>query len=258
MLRTFSCRALVLRTAPFGESNREAWFLSASDGILRAAVYGGPKSRLRSHVSPFHSGTLYYYLDPVRDSRRVNDFDVGGWRPGLRELYERAMSAAAVADTILASHGGGGGWEAALTLAETVLDALAEAGGGAVGRIFTQFLWNWAEFLGLRPDLAAPDPEGRPCEAPSDELVWFDRLEGEFRRSAGAETGMGTGVEAGAGDRFLPLNAGARRWLLAAQDMAPDRLDRVTADAASLAQARAAAAALMAGILGRELSSWNF
>jgi hypothetical protein len=98
--------------------------------------------------------------------------------------------------------------------------------------------------------LAAPDPEGRPCEAPGDELVWFDRLEGEFRRGAGAE--------AGAGDRFLPLNAGARRWLLAAPDMAPDRLDQVTADAASLAQARAAAAALMAGILGKELSSWNF
>jgi DNA repair protein RecO (recombination protein O) len=246
MLRTFICRALVLKTAPFGESNREAWFLTASEGILRAAVYGGPKSRLRSHVSPFHSGTLYYYLDPVRDSRRVNDFDVGSWRPGLRELYERAMAASALADTILASHGGGGNWEEALSLAERGLDALAEAAGGAVSRIFTQFLWNWAGFLGLRPGLEAPDGENRPCEAPTDELVWFDRLEGEFHRGAGA------------GDRFLPLNAGARRWLLAAQETDPARLGRVTADAASLAQARAAATALMAGILGKELSSWNF
>ncbi|MDR2746243.1 MAG: recombination protein O N-terminal domain-containing protein [Treponema sp.] len=246
MPRTFICQALVLKTAPFGESNREAWFLTASEGILRAAVYGGPKSRLRSHVSPFHSGTLYYYLDPVRDSRRVNDFDVGSWRPGLRELYERAMAAAGMADTILASHGGGGNWEQALSLAETSMEALAEAAAGMVSRVFTQFLWNWAGFLGLRPDLEAPDPENRPCEALPDELLWFDRLEGEFRRDAGS------------GNRFLPLNAGARRWLLAAQNLEPARLDRVTADAVSLAQARTAATALMAGILGKELSSWVF
>ncbi|MDR0399596.1 MAG: recombination protein O N-terminal domain-containing protein [Treponema sp.] len=247
MPRTFICRALALKTAPFGESNREAWFLSAAEGILRAAVYGGPKSRLRAHVSPFHSGTLYYYLDPVRDSRRVNDFDVRSWRPGLRELYERAMAAGAVADTILASHGGGGNWEGALDLAESSLDALAEAGGEAAGRIFTQFLWNWAGFLGLRPGLAGPPlRRNRPCEAPSDELLWFDRQEGEFSR------------ESGPGNRFLPLNAGARRWLLAAEGTEPARLERVTADGVSLAQARTAAAALMAGILGKELPSWNF
>jgi DNA repair protein RecO (recombination protein O) len=242
--RTFICRALVLRTAPFGESHREAWFLSANEGILRAVVYGGPKSRFRSHVSPFHSGTLYYYLDPVRDSRRVNDFDVDSWRPGLREAYSRAMAAAAAADTILASHGGGGNWEGALALAEASLEALAQAAEETVDRLFTQFLWNWAGFLGLRPGLEAP--EGRPCEAPPDKLLWFDRLEGEFRRDAGT------------GDRFLPLNAGARRWLLTAQDLEPAWLGRVTADSLSLAQARAAAAALMAGILGRELPSWNF
>ncbi|MDR3174749.1 MAG: recombination protein O N-terminal domain-containing protein [Treponema sp.] len=256
MPRTFICPALVLRTASFGESNREAWFLSASEGILRAVVYGGPKSRLRAHVSPFHSGTLYYYLDPVRDSRRVNDFDVRSWRPGLRELYERAMAAAAMADTILASHGGGGNWERALSLAETCLEALAEAAGGTVSRIFTQFLWNWAGFLGLRPDLESPDPEGRPCEAPADELLWFDRLEGEFRREG--EFHWEGESRRGAGDRFLSLNTGARRWLLAAQDLDPARLDRITADTISLTQARTAVTALMAGILGKELSSWNF
>jgi DNA repair protein RecO (recombination protein O) len=187
---------------------------------------------------------LYFYLDPVRDSRRVNDFDVKSWRPGLRELYERAMAAGAVADTILASHGGGGNWEGALNLAEASLEALAEAGEEAAGRIFTQFLWNWAGFLGLRPGLEVR--EGRTCEAPPDELLWFDRLEGEFRRDAGP------------GDRFLPLNAGARRWLLAVQDTEPARLGRLTADSGSLAQARTAATALMAGILGKELPSWNF
>jgi DNA repair protein RecO (recombination protein O) len=212
-------------------------------------------------VSPFHSGTLYYYHDPVRDSRKVSDFDVRSWRPGLRELYERAMAADGIADTILASHGGGGGWEDALALAGASLDALGEADEGAVGRVFTQFLWNWAAFLGLRPDLGEAS---RPCEALSDGLLWFDRLEGVFTRAGPAGDGPGPaglpgrgGLAAG-GSRFLVLGPGARRWLLAAQDLVPAQLVRVSADPLSLAQARAVAAALMAEIVGRELSTWHF
>jgi hypothetical protein len=166
------------------------------------------------------------------------------------------MTADAVADTILASHGGGGGWEEALSLAGACLDALAEAGEGAADRIFTQFLWNWAAFLGLRPDLGEAEAGnagtgaggGGACEAAADGLLWFDRLEGGFTRTA----------PAGAGNRFLPLGPGARRWLLAVQENTPERILRITADPLSLAQARAAAAALMAEILGRELSTWNF
>ena len=245
MLRTLTCEALVLKTASSGESNREAWFLCADHGILRATVFGGPKSRLRAHVSPFHSGTLWVYRDPVRNSHKVNDFDVRSWRPGLRELYERAMTADAIVDTILGSHGGGGAWETALSLAGSSLDALAEAGEGAADRIFTHFLWNWAAFLGLRPDLGEPD---RPCEASPDGLLWFDRLEGDFTWS----------VPAGPGSRFLPLGPGARRWLLAAQEHTPGRILRITADPLSLTQARLVATALMTEILGRELPTWNF
>jgi hypothetical protein len=152
------------------------------------------------------------------------------------------MTADAMADTILASHGGGGGWETALALAGASLDALAEAGEGAADRIFTHFLWNWAAFLGLRPDL------GGPCEAVPDGLLWFDRLEGNFTWTA----------PAGPGNRFLPLGPGARRWLLAVQEHTPERVPRITADPLSLAQARAAVTALMAEILGRELPTWSF
>ncbi|MDR1100566.1 MAG: recombination protein O N-terminal domain-containing protein, partial [Treponema sp.] len=117
MPRTFTYTALVLRTRPSGESNREAWFLTAEEGLLRATVFGGPRSRLRAHVAPFHSGPLWIYHDPVRDSRKITDFDVLCWRPGIREQYERTMAADALAETILNSHGGGGNWKTAFALA---------------------------------------------------------------------------------------------------------------------------------------------
>jgi DNA repair protein RecO (recombination protein O) len=159
------------------------------------------------------------------------------------------MAADAVADTVLASHGGGGGWDRALVLTGAALDALAEAEAAAAGRIFIHFLWNWAAFLGLRPDLDEEDrPYAGPCEALPDGLVWFDRLEGGFTRA----------VPAGSGSRFLPLGPGARRWLLAVQDLAPERMLRISADPPSLMQARTVVTALMAEIIGRELPTWNF
>ncbi|MDR1256680.1 MAG: recombination protein O N-terminal domain-containing protein, partial [Spirochaetaceae bacterium] len=79
MTRNSVCPALVLRVRPCGESNREAFFLTAETGVTRAYVYGGAKSRLRAAVSPFQSGDLYLYRDPARDSGKVTDFDVRRW-----------------------------------------------------------------------------------------------------------------------------------------------------------------------------------
>jgi hypothetical protein len=161
------------------------------------------------------------------------------------------MAAAATADTILATHGGGGGWEEALDLADSVLDALENAGEEGCVRIFVQFLWNWAAFLGLRPELACP------CGAPADGLLWFDRREGIFvcPSCAGREDPGGGYAER---PGFLPLNPGGRRWLRGLEKPEPARPGLSVPDPVSLRQARAVLCAMMGGILGRELSTWNF
>ncbi len=151
--RSFTYNALVLKVRQAGESNREAFFLTAEEGIVRAMVFGGPKSKLRAYVSPFHSGTLWVYRDPVKDSRKVTDFDVQSWRPGIRESYERMMAAGAISETILAGHGGGGSWQEALNLAGRSLEAVGTAAEKDVIFPFLHFLWNWADILGIQPDL---------------------------------------------------------------------------------------------------------
>ena len=155
MSRSYTYSAITLRVKPSGESNREAWFLTAEEGVLRATVFGGPKSRLRAQVAPFHGGTLWIYHDPVRDSRKVSDFDVQSYRTGIRELYERVMAADAVAETILSTHGSGGSWQTAAKLAGSVLDALNDAGTALCSRLGVYFLWHWADLLGVRPELSS-------------------------------------------------------------------------------------------------------
>jgi DNA repair protein RecO (recombination protein O) len=247
MSRSFTYTALVLRVKPSGESNREAWFLTAEEGILRATVFGGPKSRLRAHVAPFHQGLLWIYHDPVRDSRKVSDFDVRLWRPGIRESYERTMAADGVLETVLASHAGGGAWGRALALAAGALDALEGADEKTCRRIVIHFLWNWADALGVRPDIKTC--ASCACEAKPDEALLFSPKEGNLFCSSCSRSGKG-------GDLFA-VGPGARRWLLAVQDLEPFALSRLSLDDISRGQAKALVTAILSEALGKRLLSWD-
>ncbi|MDR2184349.1 MAG: recombination protein O N-terminal domain-containing protein [Treponema sp.] len=283
MSRSFTYTALILRVRPSGESNRDAWFLTAEEGILRATVFGGPKSRLRAHAAPYHQGQIWIYHDPVRDSRKLIDFDVRSWRPGLRELYERTMSAGAVAETILAGHGGGGNWGSALAMAGKTLDALEGADGEGCIRILIHFLWNWAELLGQRPELNrcascgnSPGGDYQACEAGGDSLLWYSPHEGTLFCSScagdyvtnsagncanGGESraaGNGEAVNLSRGRGLLPVGPGARRWLNAVGELDPALLTRYTLDRTAGAEVKTLVTAVLTGAFGRRLASWDF
>ena len=217
MSRSFTYKALTLRVKPSGESNRQAWFLTAEEGIVSATIFGGPKSRLRARVAQFHEGTLWIYHNPVRDSKKVSDFDVHSYRMGIRELYERTMTADAVAETILSSHGGGGNWPQALKLTADVLDALNDADAALCSRLGVYFLWHWAAILGIRPELTSNSPPPYPP---------------------------------------LP-GPGALAWLKAIESLPPPALARITLDHTSLGQAKTFSQALLAGALGKKLPTWE-
>jgi DNA repair protein RecO (recombination protein O) len=247
MTRNVSYSALILRSRPSGESNREAWLLSAEAGLLRATVFGGPKSKLRSYASPFHSGQAWIYQDPSKDNRKLSDFDVHSWRPGLKELYERAMAADAVAETVLASHGGGGNWPGALALTEAALDALAEADSNTCSRILLWFLWQWVDFLGLRPEFEKCSHCGKSVSG--GEMLLFSLREGVML----CESCSG-GNEQQAG--FIEAGPGCRHWLETTGQLAPSQLNRYTLDGKSFNEAKSLATAILAEALGKRLTSW--
>ena len=229
--------------------------LTAEAGVFRVTVFGGPKSRLRSHAAPFHSGQVWIYHEPVKDSRKLNDFDVRSWRPGLRELYERTISADALAETILASHGVGGNWGEALALAEAVLDTMEKAGEELCGRLLVYFLWRWAAFQGIQPDLescvfcGASVPDGP---------LWYSPREGGMLCAACAGHGEPSGFDGDlAAGGLFQTGPGCRRWLAAVGPLAPSALGRFTMDNKSLGEAKALTAAILTEALGKRLKSWD-
>jgi DNA repair protein RecO (recombination protein O) len=238
--------ALILRVRSFGESNREALFLTAEEGVVSATVFGGAKSKLRAAISPFHQGVLYLYHNPVKDSRKVIDFDVKAWRPGLRESFDRATAGAAVSGTVSATHAGGGDWAWALELASASLTALETADEGVCAQVFVHFLWNWLGLIGEKPSLS----HCAVCRSPFEKGAVFSPLEQALICPACAERAM-------AGDSFV-LGAGARRWLLVTEDMPPSQLARWSLDTVSFAQARAVVTGMLTLAIGKRLSIWDF
>jgi len=250
MSRSFTYSAITLRVRPSGQSNREAWFLTAEEGVLRATVFGGPKSRLRAQVAPFHQGKLWIYHDPVRDSRKVSDFDVHSYRAGIRELYERVMAADAVAETVLASHGGGGGWPQAAKLTGGVLDAIGEADAALCSRLGVYFLWQWADILGVRPELSAC--ASCAAEVPREQSLWYSAAnEALFCAGCTQRESRSPALST------IRLGPGARLWLSGIESLGPVALSRVTLDSPSLEQAKALSKTILARTLDKHLPTWD-
>ena len=248
MSRTAVCSALVLRNRPSGESNNEVFLLTAEEGIVRATVFGGPKSKLRSHTAPYNSGKVWIYRDPAKDYGKLNDFDVRSWRPGLRELYERTMAAGGVAETILATHGGGGEWELALSLAEDTLDALETANEELSERLLVHFLWQWGEFLGIQPQIECCSV----CEEVNgDRAFWYFNRE----NSVICEKCMDFSSSV---PNTIKLNPGARKWLSIIGKLAPSNLFRYSMDNRSFGEAKILATTVLSSMIGKRLASWDW
>ena len=265
MSRTAVFSALVLRNRPSGESNSEIYLLTAEEGVIRATVFGGPKSKLRSHAAPYNSGKVWIYRDPAKGYGKLSDFDVNSWRPGLRELYERTMAAGGIAETILATHGGGGDWEEALSLAAEALDTMETASEELCERLLVHFLWRWAGFLGIQPQL-----EGcSVCEGEAgDRALWYSAREHSFlcencvsgRSSVpeNAPSAKALSPTPSSVPNLIQLNQGCRRWLAAIGQMSPSNLYRYSMDIKSFNEAKSFATAVLIGTLGKRLSSWDW
>ena len=250
MSRTAVYTALVLRNHPSGESNCELTLLTAEEGIIRAIVYGGAKSKLRAHSAPYNSGQVWIYRSAARDKSRdyakLSDFDVKSWRPGLRELYDRTMTAGAIAETILSSHGGGGEWAEALELAVKTLDALENANEELCGRLLIHFLWRWAHLLGIRPYLESC---AACSQAINDSVLFFNAQESHvFCASCAPENGINN----------IKLNPGCRKWLLAAESLEAAQVYRYSMDNKSFTEAKALVTAVISSAIGKRPASWDW
>lgn len=150
MNRSSSDSAVIVSLRPQGENNQTVTLISKSKGVIYATLYGGPKSRLRSLVSQWHSGTVFLYESPEKKQIKISDFDVKNYHQSYsKNLFKHF--AASLACEIAIKTKCGGSPEESFRLLSGFLDGLeiASEEEGRLGLI--RFLWRYLELLGVQP-----------------------------------------------------------------------------------------------------------
>jgi DNA repair protein RecO (recombination protein O) len=174
MSRTSRFDAIVLRARKFGEIHKSVTLLSSEEGLVSAIAYGAQsqKGKLRGLVNPFHHGICYLYTNPVKDQRKITDFDVRDYYSGIRESIDRFYAASLWAEVLLKSYAGGGDAGPVYGLLLEALGSLDRAGGrSAVRRTTAQFLWRYFDLIGSLPDPTSCVSCGRVIG--EGEVRWF-------------------------------------------------------------------------------------
>ncbi|AEJ20101.1 DNA repair protein RecO [Gracilinema caldarium] len=250
MSRSRTYTALVLQVRQSGEQNREAIFFTLEEGILRATLFGGPKSKLRSYVSPFHQGKLWIYEDPVRNTKKITDFDVQFWRPTLRESYAKLMAGSTMLEIVIASQGGGGTWKEAFELTTESIEVLNRITEASIPILITYFVWNWLNLMGILPEL--DQCERCACTVRADEVVWYSSSEQQVLCDFCAEPVKKT-IQTG----LFPINGGGRRWISRILELPASQVERYRVDEATQTQVQHLGTALLQQTLGTPVRYWE-
>jgi DNA repair protein RecO (recombination protein O) len=152
MTRNTRCDALVLAVHCQGENNRSVCALSPEDGVFYATLYGGPKSKLKALVSPWHCGTIWLYRDEVKKTIKITDFDVKNYHLSFRENLYKAWAAALCGELIIKTKCAGSTVQC-WTLVNGFLDGM-EYSTEQQSRIGTiRFIWRYLTLMGILPDV---------------------------------------------------------------------------------------------------------
>ena len=101
MGKFFFCNALIFSVKPSKENQSTVCFLSQNEGISFATLYGGSKSRLKSLVSPWNSGTIYLSKSNTGSFFKINDFEPLKYHLSFREDIYKFLAASMAAEIVI-------------------------------------------------------------------------------------------------------------------------------------------------------------
>lgn len=144
-------QALVLTSRLVGEDNRIITLLGPERGIFEAMLYGGRKSKLRSLVSPWHSGTIWLYQDKLKNSIKISDFEPIAFRPSLRENIYKNMAASLATELVIKTHAADEAHDCWILFCG-LLDGMELSDENKCRSGLLRFLWRYLGILGLQAD----------------------------------------------------------------------------------------------------------
>ena len=203
---------IVLSLRSIGEASRLATCISPERGVFTAMVFGGRKGKLKSLVSPYHSGKMWLYEDSAKNPLKVQDFDVLETRPAIRENIYKTCAAALGAELVIKT-GGVSETQTMFSLLKGFLDGLnlVDENNAKAGTL--RFLWRYLEFMGLQPDCFSCITCGTPLT--EREVQFYSAVDNGFI--------CNECVTGGSYASQFPISADALRYLQMVTTLSPSK-----------------------------------
>lgn len=151
MKRNFEHLAVILSVTDTGGDNRNVVFFSREEGVQKALLFGGPKSRLKSLTVPFHCGRLWIYRDGVKGFDKITDFSPEKFHSSIRENLVKTLAASLAFETVISTLGGGSDFDKTYFLLEGFLDGIEVSSEEGTRYALLRFLWRYMGLLGTLP-----------------------------------------------------------------------------------------------------------
>lgn len=239
--RSWSSQVIVLSISSFGENHREASVLTKEKGLIKAAVFGGAKSRLRSSVAPYHSGQMWFYSDPVKKTNKITDFDVKQWRENIRENLVRTWCASLCTEIVLRSQG-----TCDWTLINAFFDGINVSEENECKSAVIRFLWRTVILSGFRVDIETCSRCGRDYGGEqANSVLWY----------VPQEDGCVCGGCAARSERIFPLSDESRFYLHAVETCRPGISRSITLSMQAYTQLREFLFFITARMLGGKIKT---
>lgn len=180
MKRNFEYRVLILSVTDTGGGNRQVTFFCREEGIQKALLFGGPKSKLKSLTAPFHCGRLWVYKDSTKELIKITDFSPEKFHSGIRENLVKTMAASLAIETVISTLAGGSDFDKAFFLLEGFLDGIELSNEEASKYALIRFLWRYMELLGTRPQIECCSVCNSIKTKDDNEKMYYYRIENTF------------------------------------------------------------------------------
>lgn len=225
MNRSYSTPAIIFSLRPLGENNSSVTILTPKNGISYATLYGGPKSKLRSLVSQWNSGTIWLYDNPEKKQTKISDFEVKNYHTTFTESLYKLYAASLAAEIAIKTRCAGSN-EQCFRLVSGFLDGmdLCNQEQSQVGLI--RFLWRYLELLGIQPQAHCCGQCGKSFLENIDESVsYYNSNDNSF-------------ICTDCGKGQFPIKTSALQYLAAVSVLSPAEVRKLKIDKEGYIQIR--------------------
>lgn len=230
MNRSTSQPAIVLSLRPLGENNSSVTLLTEDKGIIYATLYGGPKSKMKSLVSTWNSGTIYLYENPERNQTKISDFDVKNYHSSFGQNLYKSFAAALVAEIAIKTKCGGSN-EQCFHLVSGFFDGMELCNEEQCRVGLIRFLWRYLELMGIQPNPAECsrcDKSFLSSSFDCNEEYYYNSIENSFICNECSMTG----------ENNFPIKVSAVKYLAAISALSPSEARKLQIDKDGYTQIR--------------------